>query len=283
MKAHRNLWQKAFRDPEEYMDYYFSHKALRSGVYSDYDDGKLCAMAYFTPYPAVFMGKKCKAHYIVGVATEAEYRHQRRMTRLLEQGIMVCHQEGSPLVFLSPEKLRVYQSLGFEGTYWRETTTVTSGGSSWFRSISFNALREKEKGNVAGFAGTMLAAEGFELYLEHSLMYYQEVVKEMNALGGDVLVLYDDREIVAAVNYIYEDAQYEVTELICRPEMGKKVVETICAHLRTSFLIIDDSYFISDLEGDGISREKQEKPYIMYRTTSAEESPVLKCYINDIT
>ena len=108
MKTHKKLWDRAFHDTKKYMDYYFSHKAVKSGVYSDYEEDELCAMAYFTPYQAQYMGKNCKVHYIVGVATKSKYRRQRRMTKLLSQGIDVCSQEGSPLVFLSPENPKVY-------------------------------------------------------------------------------------------------------------------------------------------------------------------------------
>ena len=101
MKTHKKLWDRAFHDTKKYMDYYFSHK-----------------------------GKNCKVHYIVGVATKSKYRRQRRMTKLLSQGIDVCSQEGSPLVFLSPENPKVYDSLGFVGTYWRETTSVQGKGKS---------------------------------------------------------------------------------------------------------------------------------------------------------
>lgn len=283
MKTHKRLWREAFHDSKEYIDYYFANKAIRSGVYSDYDNDFLCSMAYFTPYETMFMGRECKSHYIVGVATEKNYRHQRRMTKLLEQGIAVCCQEESPLVFLSPETPRVYKTLGFVGTYWRETTTVNYRGDRWFRIVPFQEMKKREKEEVAAFAGHMLAAEGFELYLKHSAAYYEEVEKEMNALNGGVLAVYEGKEPVAVVNYICEDGQMEVTELICRKDKGKKVVETVSDYLNTTFLKIDDSYFISEIEGKGIVREKQERPYIMYKVTSEEESPVLRCYINDIT
>lgn len=283
MKAHRELWERAFGDPDEYMDFYFSQKAVRSGVYSDYHRGELCAMAYFTPYRAVYHGRECKAHYIVGVATEAEYRRQKRMTRLVEQGIEVCRQEGSPVVFLSPEKPRVYQSMGFVGTYWRQTTTVDIGGREWFRAVPFDGLQKNDKKELSSFAEDMLSAEKFELYLEHSPAYYREVAGEMNSLGGDVLVLYRGQEIVAALCYIHEKEEYEVTELICRRELGREAVETVCHYLRTRRLVIEDSYFIPELDGEGVFREEQEKPYIMYRSVFSRESPVLKCYINDLT
>lgn len=283
MKTHKKLWKEAFHDSKEYIDYYFANKAVRSGVYSDYEDGRLCAMAYFTPYQTMFMGRECKTHYIVGVATAPSYRHQKRMTKLLEQGVAVCFQEESPLVFLSPETPRVYRSLGFVETYWRETTTVNYEGERWFKTIPFCELNKREREEIAVFAEGMLSAEGFELYLKHSEAYYEDVEKELNVLNGEVLAVYEGKEPVAVVNYICEEEQMEVTELICQKDKGKKVVETICDYLGTGFLKIDDSYFISEIEGKGIVREKQGKPYIMYKITSAEESPVLRCYINDIT
>ena len=283
MKTHKKLWDRAFHDTKKYMDYYFSHKAVKSGVYSDYEEDELCAMAYFTPYQAQYMGKNCKVHYIVGVATKSKYRRQRRMTKLLSQGIDVCSQEGSPLVFLSPENPKVYDSLGFVGTYWRETTSVQGKGKSWYRVSPFCELTEGEKEKAACFSGEKLKEEKFELYLEHSKKYYEEVEREMKALEGGVLVLYETGDIVAVANYIQENGKWEITELICPRDAGKKVVETLCDYLKTEELTIDDSYFIAELKGEGISKKRQEKPYIMYKTTSLEDSPPLHCYINDIT
>lgn len=160
---------------------------------------------------------------------------------------------------------------------------VQGEGKCWYRVSPFGGLKEKEKEMTAQFAEKILKAEKFELYLEHSKEYYEEVEREMKALEGEVLVLYEKTDIVAVANCIYENAEWEVTELICDRDKGKEVVETICDYLKTEHLTIDDSYFIAGLEEKKIFRKKQEKPYIMYKVTSIEDSPLLRCYINDIT
>lgn len=282
MKEQRTLWKRAFQDSEKYMDYYFANKAGKSCVYTDWEGEELCAMAFFTPYSAFYMGHACKIPYIVGVATEEKYRRQKRMTRLLERGINEWR-EKSPLVFLSPETPRVYEPLGFVGTYRRETTRIHMSGKRWFPSQKWHKLSEKEKEEVVQFVGNLLAEEAFELYLDHSKEYYEEVEKEMQALDGGILVLREETAVIAVVNYIHEDAEYEVTELICHRKQSRRVIESILDRLDTSVLVVDDSYFISGLENAEISKEPQEKPYIMYRVTSEDKSPILRCYINDIT
>ena len=280
MKQQKDLWSRVFEDTEKYVDFYFSEKAPISKCYVDYEGEALCSMAFFTFYPAFYKGQRVKTPYIVGVATEENFRHQKRMTKILQQGIKDCREQDVPLVFLSPANEKIYEPLGFVGTYWRETTTFTGEGEGIFDAKCWGELTLREKEAVARFATDTLEKEKFDLYLEHSISYYEMVQRELEALDGAIYVLYDQGNVTAVANVIYEEEKYEVTEFICPRKKSKSAVETLLFVLRTTELTMDDSYFLEHVDA---VKTKQQKPYIMYRYTTDEQPEPIRCYINDIT
>jgi predicted acetyltransferase len=303
----RNLWKRAFQDSEKYMDYYFSHKMPVSDVYTDEESGELVSMAFFTPYDICLKGKNCRSFYIVGVATEEKYRHCHRMTALMKNALEQCRAE-TPLVFLCPENPAVYQSLGFAPVYWRTTAYVSLDGNFFqtgetCRILTWQELDARKKENVCSFANEMLEKEKFDLYMKRDERYYNEISRELMALDGCLLTVWNVLgEMEAVVNVIYEEDRYQITECIVKPSCAQKIVSSLFLYLDTGFMQFDDSYFLYELtekngdagncsaqrnaEAGGISvcYEKQERPYIMCKILSGDAASLPKrCYINDIT
>ena len=283
MREYRRLWRDAFGDTEPYMDYYFSRKAVRSEIFEDREKGRLCSMAFFTQYDAVLFGESCRLPYIVGVATDERRRHEGRMTRILLRGMESMKRQGCPLVFLSPADPAIYESLGFVPACERETTTLEGTGRYSLRIRPWDTLTLEEKEQAAAFAEERLQQERFDLHLVHHRAYYDEVHRELQALEGNLLVLYEKKDVVGVANWIVEDGRQEVTELICLRESAACVLESLQAWGRGEKLLIDDSVFISHVKGVGIRRKKQTNPYLMYRMVGRETSAGLTCYVNDIT
>lgn len=283
MKEYRELWRKAFGDTERYMDYYFSRKAMRSEVWEDWVGNQLCSMAFFISYDAIFRGERCRLPYIVGVATDPVHRHEGRMTYVLTQGMKYMRAKGCPLVFLSPANPEIYKPLGFIPVYWRETTILQGTGRLSLQVKEWDSLHDVEKEQAAQFAEGQIQREGFDLHLIHHVAYYDEVNRELQALEGGLLVLYDGEQIAGVANWIREEGCQEVTELICRREAAERVLESLQAWVKDEQLTVDDSTFISHVEGTGIARRKQKYPYLMCYMLDGSTDMGLRCYINDIT
>ena len=285
MEEYAGLWKRAFGDTDQYIRYYFSGKAKKSIIYENRTGEELASMAFFTPYAAYYRGERRTLAYIVGVATEEKYRRQGRMRKTLTAGIDAQKKAGAPIVFLCPENPSVYEPLGFIDTYWRKTTIVTGygGAPAELTAIPWQDLSGRQKESAAAFAGKMLAAESFDLYLEHSVNYYEEVNREMQALDGEVLTLWRGKNAVAVADRIWEDGHHEIEELIASREMAESVIRTLAGRLKSDRLVIVDSYFISHLEGDGICQKIQDKPYIMIKNTDGSPAAPVSCYINDLT
>ena len=282
-REHHELWRNAFGDTEDYMEYYFAEKAHGSQVREDRENGRLCSMAFFTEYDALFRGRKCRLPYIVGVATREERRHEGRMTRILSEGIDWWQERKCPLVFLSPADPAIYDPLGFVPIYWRESTFVEGKGNLSLEISCWDELSSDQKHKVANFAEEQICEKNFDLHLVHHAAYYEEVHRELQALDGALLVFFAKKRIVGVANWICEDGKNEVTELICLPGESEKVVESLQAWVRGESLMIDDSMFLEGLNKKGMQKKRQEKPYIMCRSLLGEKLDGLRCYINDIT
>ena len=119
--------------------------------------------------------------------------------------------------------------------------------------------------------------------MHHSVPYMEAVNEELQALEGEIYVVKRKGSIVATVNVIREENQYQITELVCSRRFGKEVLEAMVRRLDTSYVVVEDSYFLDELEGKGVNRVLQKKPYIMARYTGHQTFEPLLCYINDIT
>lgn len=282
MKEFRKLWQRAFGDTEQYMDYYFSVKAPRSQVIENRQGEQLCAMAFFTPYEAFLRGKAISLSYIVGVATEKEFRHQGRMTQVLEEGMAWEKEQGKPLVFLSPAEPAIYEPLGFQPVYWRETLRLKGEGKPYCEVIPWQELAPLQKGNVSCLIEGILNQEQFDLRLHHSVSYYEEVNEEMLSLGGSVLTLWQEDKPIAVANWICEAGKNEVTEWIGISNEREKMLQTLQWYVKGE-VMIEDTYFLQKIQLSGVQWCKQKHPYLMVRMLDDSILIPKRCYINDIT
>lgn len=286
---HKELWKAAFGDTDQYISYYFKEKAGRSRVYSKYAGGALVSMMFFTPYEVMYRGKECVCPYIVGVATEASCRRRGYMRMLLEQGLMEAEERGCELAFLCPADEKFYEPFGFRGVQYRKQLVVSGCGCARGRyEVSrFPELTGDEKTQAAGFAADLLASSGLDLYMKRSTAYYESVQKEMAALDGSVLVLWENSRIRGIAAYTYEEGQYDVTELVCAVSDGQNAVESICHFLANGSaeqIMFSDGQFLDQVEGAGIVRKIEQKPSIMIRELAEPRgAEPLRVYINDIT
>ncbi len=283
-QEYRQLWRAAFGDTEMYMDYYFAKKAPQSEIWENRQDGQLCAMAFVKLYDAVLKEVECRLPYIVGVATREDKRHEGRMTQILTEGLAEKQKQGYPLAFLSPADTAIYEPLGFIPAYQRQSTIFEGKGHFSLQVKEWSDLTAEEKQQTSEFAERQLQKEAFDLYLKHSVCYYEEINRELQALQGALLVFLEGCDVVGTANWIREEGKHEVTELICQREKAERVLESLQAHVHGKVIVIEDSMFLSHLpERNGILRQQQKHPYLMYRTLQDSCPTGLSCYINDIT
>ena len=284
-EKHLSLWRDCFGDTEQYMKFYFEKKAPASDVFEDWEGNKLCSMAFFTPYDAVFLGEKCVVPYVVGVATRADKRHEGRMTKVLTEGMAHFRGKKSPLVFLSPADPAIYKPLGFRETYWKEVFEYTGAGKLSLTVRRWDELSERKKQEAALFAESRIESLQRDFHLIHHVSYYNQVHEELKALDGALYVFFEGEKIAGVANWICEDGENEVTELICAADKGIVVLESLLAVCEGISLKVEDSTFLpkSELKKRGIAVRREKNPYMMYRMLCETCERPLSAYMNDIT
>lgn len=297
---HRELWKEIFGDTDRYIEFYFKERAVRSSVYSKYAGDELVSMAFFTPYEVVYRGRECICPCIVGVATSPAHRHRGYMRGLLEQGLAEAAARGCPAAYLCPADEKIYEPLGFQSVQYRVVVRVSEAiGDSragrrehdpgWrdFTAQPFCSLRPHEQKEAAAFAAGKLQKALFDFYRKRDVFYYEGLQKEMEALDGEVLVVREGSRLCGVVSYIYEDGGYEVTETVCESCDGQGVFDAVCGYLRRrgrALVVFSDGVFLDLVDGPGIVREREKRPYTMLRSlTGREPEQGLRVYINDIT
>ena len=113
-QATRPLYEEAFDDSPEFVDYYYNDKCTDNTIFVSREDGKIVAMLHLNPFTMSICGKISKVYYVVAVATTESKRHQGHMSRLFETALEHMRLEEIPFCFLLPVDESIYSWLGFE-------------------------------------------------------------------------------------------------------------------------------------------------------------------------
>lgn len=135
------MWQRNFHDPVPYADFYFTEvygkneillnvtgeeenqnlkatdvaqmKASETPNILKNNAGLIRGMLHLNPYELIVREKEIKAHYIVGVATDEEFRRQGVMRQLLMETFSRLRRRGEPFTYLMPADENYYLPFDF--------------------------------------------------------------------------------------------------------------------------------------------------------------------------
>ncbi len=110
----RKLYEEAFEDPTEFVDYYYREKCSDNRIIASVEDGKVISMLHLNPYYVNLCGNVVKSYYIVAVATTKSRRHEGQMARVFEKTFELLKAEHIPFVFLMPVDEAIYSWMGFK-------------------------------------------------------------------------------------------------------------------------------------------------------------------------
>lgn len=159
---------------------------------------------------------------------------------------------------------------------------MTGNGEKRCEVRRWGELKLAEQEQISYMTEHILEREKFDLRLVHSVSYYNEVCKELEALGGTLLTCWNQNTPLAVANWIYEEEKNKITEWIGLPEYRENVLQTLQSYIKTD-IYIEDTYFLKDMKLPNTKRIKQPFPYLMVRMLDASVPLPKRCYINDIT
>lgn len=111
----RELWRKVFRDPEPFIDLYFTR--IYKGAYNVccQIDGHVAAALQTLPYPLLCHGREVPAAYVSGVSTHPDCRRQNVGSNLMRQAHLSMLHHGMVFSALIPAEPWLYDWYGRMG------------------------------------------------------------------------------------------------------------------------------------------------------------------------
>lgn len=111
------MWENNFHDPVSYADFYFSEVYGKNEVLlnqeTQADDNIVKGMLHLNSYTLHVKGQPVQAKYIVGVATDEEYRRQGVMRELLVKTFQELRERGELFTYLMPADENYYLPFDF--------------------------------------------------------------------------------------------------------------------------------------------------------------------------
>jgi predicted acetyltransferase len=237
------------------------------------DEGVLKSMLHLNPYYVMMNDHRMEIDYIVGVATDENYRHRKAMTCLLKQTFRDAYAEKKPFVYLMPADEAIYRPFQFAYIYDQlvecKNPVISEKTCDDVSDITaVGATCENDYTMITEMANSWLA-EKYDLYTWRDQHYFKRLQLENQADGGDLLFLYEKETCIGYLSYAKETVA-EVREIWCQ----KRCREAVAAWLIQYFQGIKVELLPTDPNGILTSvhaGEKIMRPIIMGRIVHLTE------------
>ena len=111
------LWNTAFDDSKESLDYFFKNTISPERVLAVFEEGKPISALYMLESDILIDKKEYSAYYIYAVCTYPDFRGKGLMKSLFEELFKVAKSRNIDYLFLVPEEeylFNIYEKLGFK-------------------------------------------------------------------------------------------------------------------------------------------------------------------------
>ena len=217
------MWEDNFHDPVSYANFYFNEVYGKNEVLLNEemsaDENIVKGMLHLNPYTLHVKGQPAEAEYIVGVATDEEYRRQGVMRELLVKTFQELRSRGELFTYLMPADENYYLPFDFrfgmaqveqELEYLPELRKETENEKYTFKTELSDAELE-----------TLVAQENvikdtlFDIFTEISVPYIRRMEKEVESDYGQVLYVFDGESYVGRAAVGAEDSYFVLSQVFC--------------------------------------------------------------------
>lgn len=238
-----DMWQDNFHDPMPYADFYFQEVYGKNEVLLNQEEETVKGMLHLNPYTLHVKGQPTEAKYIVGVATDEEYRRQGVMRELLAKTFQTLRERGELFTYLMPADENYYLPFDFRfgmvqveqeleylpGEFGAEARETDNGMDS-----AKEAEQNPADQNVSQIENYIMKTELsdeeleqivlqenaikdtlFDIYTEISIEYIRRMEKEVESDFGQVLYVFDGEDYVGRVAVGAEDSYFVLSQVFC--------------------------------------------------------------------
>lgn len=147
----RFLWEKIFKeDSQTFVDYYYFIRTKENVIYVVEEDGAIRSMLQKNPYRMKLEDSVFDSEYIVGVATEKEYRSRGYMRQLLIAALEEENKKKHPFTFLMPAAEAIYSPYDFRYIYHQKQMELDSDVFFALKRDKKNRRKRKQRQGKTG-------------------------------------------------------------------------------------------------------------------------------------
>lgn len=195
------LWQTAFDDTKESLDFFFKNSVSPKRVLAVFEEGKSVSALYMLESDILISGKTYSAYYIYAVCTHPAYRGKGLMKSLFEELFKVAESRKIAYLFLVPEEeylFGIYKNLGFKNGFF----------------YSYERVFKKDFNITKNIENTKLTYEAYrKCIFENPKENPVAILKEstfksfFNSVSGEVKIVFVENEGYA----LFEETEEQLT------------------------------------------------------------------------
>ena len=215
----RKLWEEVFsEDSREFLDYYYYIKTKDNVIYVIEEDDAIRSMLQLNPYELQVEDARLRSEYIIGVATQKEYRSRGYMRQLLTKAMQDLYDRKDAFTFLMPAAEAIYTPYDFRYVYRQpscvltEEKKVVSEVSTIKTTVTWREARLMDATVMAEFFQNHFAAK-WNVCAVHDAEYYRTMILEQQSEFGGVCLLEEGRQIIGMFAYAMEEG-LEIREVL---------------------------------------------------------------------
>ena len=214
----RSLWEQVFsEDSQEFVDYYYYIKTKDNTIYVIEEDDEIRAMLQLNPYQVKLQESVVPSDYIVGVATQAEYRGRGYMRNLLIHALQDQYLQKMPFTFLMPAAEAIYYPYDFRFVYEQKQIELDEAFFSArkeykndeYRNISQERIVDRDArfmdaGKMAAFVEENFS-DCWNVVALRNAQYYQTQILEQQSEFGGMRLVFEEEKLVCIYAYAKEE------------------------------------------------------------------------------
>lgn len=223
----RSLWEQVFsEDSQEFVDYYYYIKTKDNTIYVIEEDDEIRAMLQLNPYQVKLQESVVPSDYIVGVATQAEYRGRGYMRNLLIHALQDQYSQKMPFTFLMPVAEAIYYPYDFRFVYEQKQIELDEAFFSArkeykndkYRNISQERIVDRDArfmdaGKMAAFVEENFS-DCWNVVALRNAQYYQTQILEQQSEFGGMRLVFEEEKLVCIYAYAKEEG-LDIREPLC--------------------------------------------------------------------
>ena len=203
----RKLWEEVFsEDSREFLDYYYYIKTKDNAIYVIEEDDAIRSMLQLNPYELQVEDARLRSEYIIGVATQKEYRSRGYMRQLLTKAMQELYDRKDAFTFLMPAAEAIYTPYDFRYVYRQPSCVLTEEElhNTIKTTATWREARMMDATAMAEFFQNHFAAK-WDVCAVHDAEYYRTMILEQQSEFGGVCLLEDGRQIKGMFAYAMEE------------------------------------------------------------------------------